>query len=117
MKLIQKIQSVLSPDLLKPSWTLRGHPLSGHRYVASEVLYHLWGKKKGFKPQVIEVEIQPSLWVTHWYLKKGVVILDPTSEQFPFRIPYNEGRGCGFLTSKPSKRAKEVIRRLTNARL
>ena len=49
---------------------------------------------------------------THWFLKnnKGKVI-DPTAEQFADSVPYDQGKGCGFLTREPSKRARELLRR------
>ena len=44
--MIEQIQRVLSPDLLKPQFRKQGeHPLYGHCYAASEALYHLLGGK------------------------------------------------------------------------
>jgi hypothetical protein len=50
---------------------------------------------------------------THWYLKNSTTgkIVDLTSSQFRQPVPYESGRGVGFLTLKPSKRARIVIRR------
>jgi GNAT superfamily N-acetyltransferase len=50
----------------------------------------------------------------HWYLKHRETgqILDPTANQFKTPVPYEKGRGRGFLTSEPSKRAQEVIGRV-----
>jgi hypothetical protein len=44
---------------------------------------------------------------THWFLQhKNGTILDPTVQQFKTFLPdYSAARGCGFLTTKPSKRA------------
>lgn len=39
-------------------------------------------------------------------------MIDITADQFETPIPYDEGIGCGFLTAKPSRRAKEIIRRV-----
>lgn len=113
--LIKQIQSVLSPNLLHLDWKEFAHPMAGHCYHASEALYHLWGKNHGYTPAHIEVYMGKEWgWLGHWYIRdsKGSV-LDPTAEQFgSVHIPYEEGRGCGFLTKKPSKRAQEVIRRV-----
>jgi hypothetical protein len=51
--------------------------------------------------------------VTHWFLRGPEnEILDVTAAQFDCEIPYAESRGRGFLTRDPSKRAKELLRRL-----
>jgi hypothetical protein len=116
--LIARIQSVLSPNLLHLDWKEMAHPMAGHCYHASEALYHLYGKDHGFTPAHVEVYMGNLWgWVGHWYLYKGRhksrIILDPTAAQFgKIHIPYDEGRGCGFLTKQPSKRACEVMRRL-----
>ena len=118
--LIKKIQSVLSDDLLSATQNKRllisKHPTAGHCYVASEALYHLLGgKKSGLTPCVSSGMIT----TTHWWLKdKEGNIIDITAEQFTSKgidikkkiYPY--GRGTGFLTKQPSKRAQEVIRRV-----
>ena len=52
---------------------------------------------------------------THWWLvnRQHGAILDPTAEQYlPEKPPYHWGRGSGFLTVKPSKRAQIVIDRI-----
>jgi hypothetical protein len=109
-KLIKAIQSALTPELLQPIWRkLATNKLSGHCYAASEALYHLWGKENGFKPHRIEVEDPVLGWVGHWYLAKGKRVLDITAKQFNFKIDYSEGRGCGFLTKQPSKRARAIM--------
>lgn len=50
--LIQRIQDALSPDLIDVHWQAQAkeNPLHGYCYVASEALYHLWGKANGFTP-------------------------------------------------------------------
>lgn len=115
MTLVERIQSVLSPNLLKMSWKDRAHPMAGHCYHASEALYHLWGKHNGYEPAHVEVYMGKEWgWIGHWYLigHAGTVI-DPTVEQFGRRrVSYVQGRRCGFLTKKPSKKAQEVMRRL-----
>lgn len=71
----------------------------------AEAFYHkLGGKKAGWKPCVVKHNGQ-----THWYLKHiSGLILDPTATQF-IDYPYDKGKGCGFLTKKPSKRAKTIL--------
>ena len=114
--IVSRIQAVLSPNLLYPAWRkhelLNKNYVAGHCYTASEVLYHLWGKQRGFTPHQVEVETAVG-WVSHWYLQRESDILDPTSEQFGTReIPYHAGVARGFLTKRPSKRAQEIMRRM-----
>ena len=70
---------------------------------------------RGYKPQVVRVPEANN--TTHWYLKHqgNGHIVDGTKEQFEFkniRIPYENGRGSGFLTKDPSHRTQELIRRI-----
>ncbi|WNM70333.1 NUDIX hydrolase [Myxococcus phage Mx1] len=111
-KLVQAVQGGLSDDLRKPRYQGMENCLAGHCYVASEALYHmLGGEKSGWVPQSIQHEGGP-----HWYLKHkhSGTILDPTSSQFKTPVPYEQGRGRGFLTKAPSKRAQVVIERARN---
>jgi len=108
----RRIRAVLSPDLLSKQWAgrLTGiHPVEGHCYIAAEAFYHLaGGKKAGMSPRVISKED----W-THWYVVDKVGnIYDPTRDQFKGRPPYEEGRGSGFLTKKPSRRARIIMERI-----
>jgi hypothetical protein len=51
----------------------------------------------------------------HWFLKSKltpVTYIDPTADQFDTPVPYLEGRGRGFLTKAPSKRAQKILERL-----
>jgi hypothetical protein len=108
-QLVEKLRSVLTPDLLKPMWRDRQHPMAGHCYVASEAIYHLLGgREAGYTPQVIQHE-----GGAHWFLRGAEgEIIDPTADQFSTPVPYEQGRGVGFLTRQPSKRACVVIERL-----
>jgi hypothetical protein len=83
--------------------------MRGNCYVTCEALYHLLGgRKSGFKPMVMRWERD-----THWFLKhKSGLILDPTAKQFRNAPNYLSARGCGFLTLKPSKRAKLLMSQL-----
>jgi hypothetical protein len=113
-EMIRLVQAVLTPDLLKPVFRQAvedgAHPLTGHCYVACESLYFLLGgKKAGLKPVTLRVGA-----CVHWWLvdSEGEVI-DPTRAQFPNPVDYAKGRPRGFLTRAPSKRAREVIRRVS----
>ena len=81
---------------------LIGDP-KGQCYPASEAVYHLLGGKKA--------GLTPVVGPNHWWLKtKTGEIIDVTKDQFPEGYPYyHDGRGCGFLTKKPSKRAQRII--------
>lgn len=100
-------------DARRQTRTQRQQP-RGNCYAAAEALYHiLGGKAAGLVPQVLRLPNGE----THWYLRayaRGPVI-DPSRLQFPpDRLPnYNQGRGCGFLTKQPSKRAQALILALT----
>ena len=110
MFLIQQITDSLTRDLLHPQYkNLRAHPLTGHCYVASEVLYHLWGKQNGYKPACMSHEGS-----VHWFLRNTITdhVIDITAGQFQTVPDYSRARGCGFLTKQPSKRAQVVFRRM-----
>ena len=109
LKLVKEVRSCLSDELRNPPYRGNENPMTGHCYVACEVLYHkLGGKEEGWKPMTIRHEGGP-----HWFLQhEDGTILDPTADQFQSPVPYEEGRGCGFLTKQPSKRAQVVLDRL-----
>lgn len=112
-----KIANVLSPDLLKKKYVCinKTNFMHGHCYAATEALYYLIGRdESGFAP----IRGKDPDGITHWWLqnKKTGEILDPTHEQYTSigkSPPYESGRYGGFLTNKPSKRAAEIIRRLS----
>lgn len=90
----------------------------GNCYVTCEALYHLLGgKAAGYHPHVVTHEGD-----THWYLlydkahgPNGLyttIVVDPTASQFRTPPDYRKGRGCGFLTKGPSKRARELMERM-----
>lgn len=108
---IKMVTDNLSDDLLNPVYrSMPGRkPTTGHCYVASEALYHLLGgAEAGWTPQFIRHEGQP-----HWYLKgPGGEILDATADQFDTPVPYENGVGLGFLTKRPSRRARILLGRI-----
>lgn len=106
------VVSVLSDDLLRKPWVSMENktPVTGHCYVACEAMHYcLGGKKSDWVPHFIRHEGMP-----HWFLKnlKTGEIIDPTVSQFKKTPPYEEGKGKGFMTKKPSKRAQIVIERM-----
>jgi len=105
-----KLTSKLDDSLLKPKYRgVEGStPVTGHCYIVSEALYHLWGKEEGYTPRVLRCPDGD----THWFLQRGTNIVDLTVGQFKGDLPdYTQGRACGFLTKIPSKRAKILIER------
>jgi hypothetical protein len=110
--LSRAIVAELSPDLLAPRYkrVKNANKFTGHCYVASEALFHfLGGSASGLVPQVLRHE-----GGTHWYLKETAKsrIRDLTAAQFKTTPPYAQGRGCGFLTRKPSKRCALLMDRV-----
>lgn len=88
----------------------------GNCYVASEALFHiLGGKRAGWKPMRLPYMGPCKQLDTHWWLQhESGLILDPSRKQFGRRrIDYSAGRGSGFLTKQPSKRAKALMKELT----
>jgi hypothetical protein len=86
----------------------------GNCYVTCEALFHLLGgKKSGWKPMHMRYELGGDWYCSHWFLKhRSGVILDPTVKQFKKKPNYKLGRGCGFLTKHPSKKAKALMPKL-----
>lgn len=84
----------------------------GNCYVASEALYHiLGGRRKGWKAMRVPVQGD-----THWFLRgPSGIIIDPSIKQFRNgRLPdYGKAKGTGFLTRRPSRRARKLIKELT----
>lgn len=86
--------------------------IPGNCYVTSEALYHLLGgKAAGWKPMTMRVyDPLGRIMPTHWFLKhESGLILDATAKQFYDPLDYSQARGRGFLTKKPSKRARELM--------
>jgi hypothetical protein len=109
--LVEQVRDNLSEDLLKPGYGGE-HPMQGHCYTATEALYHLLGgKESGYHP----VRLRLPDGITHWWLENDLgEVIDATHDQFGGEsVPYDEGRAGGFLTAEPSKRAQELMRRVT----
>ena len=111
--MITLIQKLLTPDLLKKGQVADpACPVKGHCYVASEAIYHLGCKDQGYRPHVGRVPLEHG-GGTHWWLQnpEGERV-DATSAQFDAdtlaRI-YSVGCCCGFLTQKPSARARKLM--------
>lgn len=116
-RLLRRLHMSLSLDLRH-----RDYPVApdehywatlGHCYVATETIYHLWGKKAGYVPYVLKHANGTHWWLVH---EESGDIVDPTKPQLDGeRFPYNEGHRASFLTSKPSRRARELMRRMLRA--
>lgn len=106
-KLRSRIRSKLTNDLRLPKYRGKDR-LRGHCYVASEAFFHLaGGKDAGYKPMTVRHEC-----VVHWYLLGPEGVVDLTVDQFDTPVPYHFGRGRGFLTKEPSKRARILMERV-----
>jgi hypothetical protein len=104
--MVDAVVARLTPDLLRPEWRGRSHPLAGHCYVASEALYHLRGRVD--TPMHVRHE-----GASHWFLRTlDGQVLDVTAAQFETPVPYEAARGKGFLTREPSMRARTLIERV-----
>jgi len=107
-----RIRSALSDDLRSSRYRGQACSTAGHCYVASEAAYHaMGGSASGFTPQFVRHEGEP-----HWYLKHDEtgLIYDLTADQFGTPVPYELGKGKGFLTKEPSKRARVILERIAH---
>lgn len=114
----KKIQSVLSPNMLKHKYRTKlgigDHFTCGHCFAATDAAYHLYGKENGFKPKVLGNKEFPNgleKGETHWYLMRddGAVI-DPTREQFGnLDIPYSNGKGNGYISKEKATTRGRLI--------
>ena len=115
---VSKVLNVLTPDLLKKDYVEanKTNATYGHCYSASEAVYHmLGGKASGLRP----ANGRDANGVVHWWLKsKDGRIIDPTATQYTsigLNPPYEAGKGGGFLTKDPSRRAQTIIDRINAA--
>lgn len=104
------VRAALDPQYLRADWCRRrpdDAPASwGLCYVAAEAVYHLCGgPTSGLRPMHVRHEGMP-----HWYLAgPGGEVVDPTADQFSRLPSYEKGRGKGFLTLEPSRRARALM--------
>lgn len=117
--LIAHIRTVLSDDLLSGNYAKmqRQSPTEGHCYACAEAMYHMMGGTHAGLTACVASFEENGQKMTHWWLKnKQGEIIDPTADQF-YAVgatpPYEAGHAAGFLTKAPSKRAQEIIKRLT----
>jgi len=91
----------------------------GNCYATCEALYHLLGgKKAGYKP--MRLKVNPKDKECHWFLALStptslpivMTIIDPTVSQFKKKPDYSKAVGSGFLTKRPSKRARALMKKL-----
>ena len=114
---IRRIQGALSLDLLHRDYAPDDDDYvaacTGHCYVATEAAYHLFGRQAGYVSYVYK----QADGTTHWWLCNEDTddILDPTKPQLSHRFDYDQGHRRRFRTERPSKRAKELIRRVRAA--
>jgi hypothetical protein len=83
----------------------------GNCYVATEALWHiLGGARSAWKVMRLRVPGD-----THWFLKHARTgqVLDPSRRQFARLPSYARAQRAGFLTQRPSRRARALIRQLT----
>lgn len=107
---VTAVRAQLGPDLLLPSFRgLRpagAAPSWGCCYVAAEAVQALADER--LTPATVRVGMS-----VHWFLRApdGRVV-DPTWDQFELTPDYAAGRGRGFLTKEPSKRARKLLDRI-----
>ena len=122
-KIIKAIRAQLGPHLVKSNYLKlmpeNAKPSWGCCYVATEALYHLWGKENGYSPMRVKYRLGKTVGM-HWFLEQRAsgLQVDITADQFTGREPdYAAAVPCGFLTKKPSKRAQRIIDAVTPKKL
>lgn len=71
--LTRRIKNALSDDLRRTEYKGKRNVLAGHCYIASEAMWHLWAKSKGYRAYVMRWE-----GASHWYLSNGKSVIDLT---------------------------------------
>lgn len=123
-KIVEAIRASLGPHLVKRSYLEYrppdAKPSWGCCYVASEALYHLWGKANGYTPMCVPYVVAKHAEGRHWFLEQRAsgLQLDITADQFDALYPsapafmrpdYEAAKPKGFMTKVPSKRARIII--------
>jgi hypothetical protein len=111
--LSRRLRAALTDDLRRPPWRGCRNHLAGHCYVASEAAYHLLGgRRAGWAPRSMRHE-----GAVHWFLVHRPTgrMLDLTAGQFRRAPDHSRGTARGFLTRRPSARARELMRRVRAA--
>ncbi len=104
-KLVRAIRSRLKKDMRLPDHDHHKGRIAGNCYIAAEAVYHLLPDQGRWTPHNVKHKGE-----SHWFLKRDDgVILDPTGDRMPGRINYASSTGRGFLTSKPSRRARALF--------
>lgn len=108
MQAYERIRAFLAAhdELRRKPWRGSSRPLAGHCYVAAEALYHATGGAKRWIVCRLRHE-----GATHWFLRdrRNRLVMDPTAEQFDTAPRYEAATPTGFLTRKPSRRARIVM--------
>lgn len=95
--------AIESPDLLKPKYQARvkagANPATGHCYAVTQVVYHLLGAEES-PWRVQRLCSWPRAGDTHWYLRDGEAVLDPTAAQFAQPVPYDRGTNAAFVPGR-----------------
>lgn len=115
-KIINAIRASLGAHLVKRNY-LKHRPANatpswGNCYVATEALYHLWGKANGYTPMCLPYRLNREMVGRHWFLEQRAsgLQVDITADQFQGRQPdYPAAKPKGFMTKAPSKRAQIII--------
>lgn len=106
-----------SKSLLAKRWRTKNSavgapPSTGFCYIAAEAVYHIL-KDAGLEAKAYCASYEENgKSSTHWWVEVEDWIVDPTASQYTMvgeKPPYYLGRGKGFLTKKPSKRARQLI--------
>jgi hypothetical protein len=107
---LEEIKHLLRPDWRKLNYNAPHS--TGFCYIGAEACYHLLGGNKAGLTSHYASYIEDKMRCTHWWLKQSGKIIDPTASQYlelGLTPPYHLGKGAGFLTLKPSKRAEKLM--------
>lgn len=93
-ELINKALLNIGPKYLKVDWKKKWSeesPTTGYCYLISEILYHyIYSNSQSYC-------IDLNKYGTHWFVAIGKEIIDLTSNQYDFKIPYRKAKHKSFL--------------------